>query len=660
MKFNLEKIDFKPSKRSFDGPKLWVKEFRFYADKNSNSLQRKIDLQPGVNILWADPSSDKRTAMGNDGGSGHSAGKTLFCRLIRYALGEQNYGSDEEREAILSKFISPFILVELVIKGEHWIVKRPLGQGGGHHAFNGSFAQFPEFELIENWQHYNVFTALLNELVCEGIDEPSIPSFNEKLTWDALRPWLTREQECRMTGHAAWRNRKEQRITYNEGVIRCTLGLVSREEEKLQQLRTDFENARKDNENKEIYFRNLIDYNEKTITNLQEKIQQQDIDLTRGSDDILIHQLNELIKQLKHEYEESINAKLKEEQKLCEKSKVSISEEIQQYNMQCQSLKVDIVNLERNIDSRTVDPNASAEELSTQASAYICNTPVLTAIKKGCPCITQYNEFQGITNAMALDAALNKFCENLKVELKEKQGTYTIIEKIIQSLRNKERDIDEKMGKKIQQLYQEKYTSESHLYLLQDFQKAIESLKRMRHEQGRNSANLKINKQKAKEYADEINGLVDDTKSKYSRLQQVHEEIMQSVISEDIEYEMKISASKCEFKIKNHNSTATNVAAVIAFDYATLIYGLIESKHAHPGFLMHDSPREADMSADIFNNLLRYLPLVIQSKYSDNMEPQFQYIVTTTTKPTEELNRYILSPVLRADRAEDRLLAVDF
>ncbi len=75
-------------------------------------------------------------------------------------------------------------------------------------------------------------------------------------------------------------------------------------------------------------------------------------------------------------------------------------------------------------------------------------------------------------------------------------------------------------------------------------------------------------------------------------------------------------------------------STVLGFDIACLIASICGLGH-HPRFLMHDSPREADMEAAIFHSQLRFARH-LESLFGDR-EPSFQYIVTTTTPPPSDL-----------------------
>ena len=82
---------------------------------------------------------------------------------------------------------------------------------------------------------------------------------------------------------------------------------------------------------------------------------------------------------------------------------------------------------------------------------------------------------------------------------------------------------------------------------------------------------------------------------------------------------------------------AYQVLEVLLGDIVCLLDGATSTDNNHPGFLVHDCPREADMSAVLYKNfLLMILEADMQFAASGNVP--FQYIVTTTSAPPTELS----------------------
>lgn len=76
---------------------------------------------------------------------------------------------------------------------------------------------------------------------------------------------------------------------------------------------------------------------------------------------------------------------------------------------------------------------------------------------------------------------------------------------------------------------------------------------------------------------------------------------------------------------------------IVAFDLAAL-HMAVEEKADLPAFLVHDSPREADLDGQLYERLFGLL-----HQWEDSVEtPCFQYIVTTTTAPPiEQTDRHV-------------------
>jgi hypothetical protein len=105
----------------------------------------------------------------------------------------------------------------------------------------------------------------------------------------------------------------------------------------------------------------------------------------------------------------------------------------------------------------------------------------------------------------------------------------------------------------------------------------------------------------------------------------------------------------------DRSTVAIDSLKVIAFDLAVLCMS-IEGKIRLPAFLIHDSPREADLGLSVYHRLFE----TVQALEGDAEEPLFQYIVTTTTPPPERfLRKPWLVETLRGTPDIERLLKQD-
>lgn len=103
------------------------------------------------------------------------------------------------------------------------------------------------------------------------------------------------------------------------------------------------------------------------------------------------------------------------------------------------------------------------------------------------------------------------------------------------------------------------------------------------------------------------------------------------------------------------STTAIESLKIVAFDLAVMCIS-IEGKADVPAFLIHDSPREADLGLSIYHQLFEF----VHGLEEVGQQPLFQYIITTTTRPPDNLTRKPwVRETLRSAPAEERLMKQD-
>jgi hypothetical protein len=138
--------------------------------------------------------------------------------------------------------------------------------------------------------------------------------------------------------------------------------------------------------------------------------------------------------------------------------------------------------------------------------------------------------------------------------------------------------------------------------------------------------------------------------------------IIQAMLGREVIGRVELAGGKSlEPRLEFHgtfDSAALNLTKLLAFDLAALAFSLFDGSGYHPRFLLHDSPRESDLAAPIYASLF-LVAKAIETACGD--EPGFQYIVTTTAPPPDELGAppWLLDPVLDATSAKLRILGVD-
>ena len=142
------------------------------------------------------------------------------------------------------------------------------------------------------------------------------------------------------------------------------------------------------------------------------------------------------------------------------------------------------------------------------------------------------------------------------------------------------------------------------------------------------------------------------------RLSDRFDAVLRELVPGDIEGSAKLDGNGLTLRVKmggDRSTAAIDSLKVIAFDLAALTLSL-EGMTRLPGFLLHDSPREADLGISIYSRLFG----LAHEMERCSAHPLFQYVLTTTTAPPEEFRvEPWLRLTLHGTPAGERLLKVD-
>ena len=101
--------------------------------------------------------------------TGHAAGKSLFCRLIRYCLGEDTFADPDDTVSIRERFPSGAVGAEVRVRGLTWAVRRSFGSRRDDRATRADTLD----QLADDGAAYD-FDAFISELEASAFDCPSM------------------------------------------------------------------------------------------------------------------------------------------------------------------------------------------------------------------------------------------------------------------------------------------------------------------------------------------------------------------------------------------------------------------------------------------------------------------------------------------------------
>jgi hypothetical protein len=201
--FEPPELQVRPKDGSLE-PRLWFRRFMIWPEAGSPPIQDRC-FGPGLNIIWSPDPVDRSSRDGDEPppAPGHGAGKTLVCRLLRYCLGEPYFASDVLRTKISSAFKDGRVGVEVIVDGKPWVVVRSIGVFGHDVVLEGGTLE----------------TAVSSEMAATGIapfvemlaerfvtqDVAALVANAPQRAWLTALAWLSRDQECHFGKATEWR-----------------------------------------------------------------------------------------------------------------------------------------------------------------------------------------------------------------------------------------------------------------------------------------------------------------------------------------------------------------------------------------------------------------------------------------------------------------------
>ena len=135
---------------------------------------------------------------------GHGSGKTLFCRLLRYCLGEARFAPSEQREKIIAAFPNGMVGAEIMVDGTQWAVVRPIGTTRKHFAIRD--ASVDAVKMDADPTGMDPFLEAVTASILSD-DVAALVPVNDRLnSWLVALAWLARDQECRFDKPLDWRS----------------------------------------------------------------------------------------------------------------------------------------------------------------------------------------------------------------------------------------------------------------------------------------------------------------------------------------------------------------------------------------------------------------------------------------------------------------------
>ena len=178
-------------------PRLWVETLWLLDSLAATRPLREIRLQRGLNLIVSPPGT---------GGSGHGVGKTAFCQLLRFVLDDPLWsdGSTLRDELLHSRELKEgAIAARAHVGGETWTVLKPWLHQKHYRASRTADWQQLAANEVEN--EFAGYQAALRRHLVEILPVQKLPGSEQAIEWHQILAWCSRDQNARYQNYYQWR-----------------------------------------------------------------------------------------------------------------------------------------------------------------------------------------------------------------------------------------------------------------------------------------------------------------------------------------------------------------------------------------------------------------------------------------------------------------------
>jgi hypothetical protein len=635
-----------------EGPRLWVRRLVIWEQPGGEKI-RDVELRPGLNVVWSPDGADDVHAADPGNAIGHGSGKTLFCRLIRYCLGEDRFAPEPQRERIGTAFLNGVVGAEVMLDGTCWAVVRPLGARRRHMAVpNGNLEEIAAgegastgLEPLVTAIDQSIVTPELASLVRPRGDGP---------VWPIALAWLTRDQECRFDEILDWRSptsdsdspmpasgrEKGPRLE----ALRAFLMAITPEEQTTRAVVNTTDDQRRLVEQDIGHRRWEIDRAQARLI----------ADLGLGGQ--TLPEMPLLLELMRRQASERMAAATK----LPDGSTPELVEARKQMDVaRADWMRVDEERIRIDasipIEDRTLAkiraelPSLSYSKVEADSPICpICEVPIDRALAEGCKLSHKIPD-----------------AEACRQRWETRQGDLTAQEARLKGLRGRSKEVLQEIAvakqtldraaARVLAIEKARDAKEAEWYAARRRQDEVERLGELLTAQDAADKQVRELTTKLDRERERLRAFRDKQARVFGGMSEKFDPIVRDLVGHEAKGRITLSGQGIELSVDmggDRRTAAIDSLKVLAFDLAAMCLS-IEGNTRVPAFLLHDSPREADLGLSIYGRLFD----IVEDLERVGRAPLFQYIVTTTTAPPAKFRAQpYLRLKLHGDPPSQRLL----
>lgn len=621
-------------------PLVWVRRLVILPECSATVTPiREVEFRRGLNIITTAQPSERV-----DGPVGHNVGKTLLTRLIRYCLGEQHFAREGVRDAIRRALPDAWVVAEVVVDKTCWVVRRPIGASPPAESVCLE-ADHWHMAFGENVQRFSAFAEALQHVTTERFSHTFLPHRNRMVGWQDLLAWLTRDQYCRYRHPLQWRTSWTDSGTaelHDEDasvLIRLVMDLLDQNEAGLirrhKQLLAELSQQR-----------SLTKALEAELGTTKQFLQQRlHIDEELLTDDLFAEAARRRATMVREDIRKALDS-LEDETGLqvAERALLEANEAVTKKEQEMNTRMADRTTAVGELDANR---NASDSFLIASFGDLAIPCPLPAGV---CPLKQSGNEpgkrdqlreflvRQKTTDVQRLDQQVAELASQLK-QLK----TEAIAARAEFTRRN-------------QQIAQAREQLHTRLWQTNGLLDEAEQFRQSEHRLRECRERLATLEQQVEDSRNAHHASHHLVATRQGNLNLHFNRVLRALMAAEPQGHIKIDMRGLHVVLDGRDSApgeALTSEAALALDLACLSASVCGLGFL-PRFVIHDSPREADLELHMYARLFDFVASLERS-FADRL-PSFQYIVTTTTPPPDEVRRKPFLRLTLDGRTTDGLL----
>lgn len=610
-------------------PTIWIRRLVLLRQCRPPEVVREISFRRGLNIILGE-------------GVGHAVGKSTLCRLIRACLGESDLVEPGRRADIEREFPDGAVAAEVVVAGAIWSVVRPFASNArGRAALDLDLLDLAQAPSSEHpWQAFQdaIYAATLGRL-----DPPVQYSDGTPASWPHLLAACTRDQSTRLTNVLTWRPTKDPSHKEDRSLLyRTLLGLLDAKEAA----------AAREVIQTETHLRGL----KGRLTRLEHDARvrfldhwqvlasdpalDRDAEAAWEANDLGDEILQVVVNRLRQEHETMLRqASAHIDAALDQRSRASFALE---------DLQRQIDELNRQVENLTLcargDPDARKAQVAAidQMLAAGAACQHLQALPYNFP----LSECTALTSRLeAKRADYNATGTWDEAANQRNQAQINHLQAQIRGLQAsmKQPTADRNRAQSELAIFsQQQREAQRSLDRIDEAFLRITSSLAIRSGNDDESSRLRAEQKTSEQRMEQAKALRDacmaESRHAISEVRALYHELVNAIAGPAYWGKAELTAKGIEFKMGSDTATGGETYKALAVpiaDLTALLRG-VAGRGIHPGFLIHDCPREADMNASLYGHLFEAAKS-LEDQHGGPDHAAFQYIITTTTPPPSHL-----------------------